>query len=504
MRPSEMTARALIHALQKKQLSAVEVITDHIARMDVWEKDHKLNAVLTRNDEQAIEQAKKIDERRANKQTLGFLAGVPVGVKDIISTKGLRTTCASRILENYIPPYDATAIRRLQQIDAISMGKLNMDEFAMGSSTENSAFGPTKNPWDLSRVPGGSSGGSTAAVAAGMMPLALGTDTGGSIRQPAALCGVVGMKPTYGRVSRYGLIAYASSLDQIGPIARTVEDCALLLQAIAGYDPLDSTSTPRGVPGYLHSLEQSVKGMIIGVPKECSLFDKELGPGISEAFAKALEALDSLGVKTEEISLPSLELALPTYYLLATAEASSNLSRYDGVRYGHRAANAENLMELYERSRAEGFGAEVKRRIMLGTYALSAGYYDAYYKKAQEVRAMITNEFEQAFSRVDLIATPTAPTTAFPLGAKVNDPLSMYLADIFTIPCNLAGLPGISVPMPYDDDTAGLPIGLQLLGKHFDEETLFAVAHNYEKVRDANRSADKLANKIAPLPTQNG
>jgi aspartyl-tRNA(Asn)/glutamyl-tRNA(Gln) amidotransferase subunit A len=491
MRPSEMTVRSLIHALQSKEISAVEVVSEHLARIDTWEKTHSLNAVLTRNDEQALAQAKSIDERRANKKTLGFLAGIPVGIKDAISTQGVRTTCASKILENYIPPYDATVIRRLRQVDAVCLGKLNMDEFAMGSSTENSAFGATKNPWDVTRVPGGSSGGSAAAVAAGMMPVTLGSDTGGSIRQPASLCGVVGMKPTYGRVSRYGLIAYASSLDQIGPMGRTVEDCALLLQAIAGYDPLDSTSVPRGVPGYLHALEQSVKGMVIGVPKECASFDSQLGPGVSEAFAKALEVLDSLGVKTEEISLPSMELALPTYYLLATAEASSNLSRFDGVRYGHRAANVEGLLELYERSRSEGFGPEVKRRIMLGTYALSAGYYDAYYKRAQDVREMLKSEFEQAFSRVDLIATPTSPTTAFPIGAKVNDPVSMYLADIFTIPCNLAGLPGISLPCGFD--AAGLPIGFQLLGKPFDEETLFAVAHNYEQARGESK-------RIAPLP----
>ena len=472
-----MTALQLAEALRAKQLSAEEALTDHLAQLDAWEP--ALGAVLTRCDARALDAARDIDQRRAQGQPLGLLAGLPVGVKDVVSTKGVRTTCGSKMLDGYIPPYDATVMRKLQGEDAILLCKLNMDEFAMGSSTENSAFFPAKNPHDLGRVPGGSSGGSAACVAAGLAPLALGSDTGGSIRQPAAYCGVVGLKPTYGRVSRYGLIAFASSLDQLGPMARSVSDCALLLQAMAGYDLRDSTSAPRGVPSYVKALQGDLKGKVFGVPKECAQFEGDYGPGVAEAFQTALRTLSGLGAEVREISLPSLPHALPTYYLIATAEASANLARFDGVRYGHRAQPVEALGELYEKSRAEGFGPEVKRRIMLGTYALSAGYYDAYYKKAQEVRALISRDYQRAFESVDFVATPTAPSAAFPLGAKTADPLSMYLADIFTIPCNLAGLPGISVPAGKAPD--GLPLGLQLVGRHFQEEALLSAAYGFER-----------------------
>ncbi|GAE28176.1 aspartyl-tRNA(Asn) amidotransferase subunit A [Halalkalibacter wakoensis JCM 9140] len=404
---------------------------------------------------------------------------MPIGVKDNIVTKGLRTTCSSRILENFDPIYDATVVQKLRGAQSITIGKLNMDEFAMGSSTENSAFQETKNPWNLETVPGGSSGGSAAAVAAGEVPFSLGSDTGGSIRQPAAFCGVVGLKPTYGRVSRFGLVAFASSLDQIGPITRNVEDNAYLLQSITGVDPMDSTSANVEVPDFLSALTGDVKGLKIAVPKEY------LGEGVQEEVKQsvldALKVLEGQGATWEEVSLPHSKYALATYYLISSSEASANLSRFDGVRYGYRTDNAENLIEMYKQTRAEGFGNEVKRRIMLGTFALSSGYYDAYYKKAQQVRTLIKQDFEKVFENYDVIIGPTTPTPAFKIGENTKDPLTMYANDILTIPVNLAGVPGISVPCGFKD---GLPLGLQIIGKHFDESTVLRVAHAFEQATD--------------------
>jgi aspartyl-tRNA(Asn)/glutamyl-tRNA(Gln) amidotransferase subunit A len=405
------------------------------------------------------------------------LGGVPVGIKDVMCTRGVRTTAGSKILDNFIPPYDCTAVARLEAAGAVVLGKLNCDEFAMGSSNENSAFHPVRNPRDQTRVPGGSSGGSAAAVAADMAVVTLGSDTGGSIRQPAAFCGVVGLMPTYGRVSRYGLIAFASSLDHIGPLAKNVKDAAIVLRTIAGRDPMDSTSAELPVPDYEAELEKPVRGLKIGMAKE--YFGEGLEPGIRKAVEAAVQALAKLGCEVVPVSLPHSEYAIPTYYLVATAEASSNLARFDGVRYGYRAKNARTLSEMYRRTRDGGFGAEVKRRIMLGTYALSAGYYNAYYLKAQKVRTLLTQDFAEAFKKVDAIVTPTTPTAAFKLGEKVNDPLAMYLADIYTVTADLAGIPGISVPCGRTREN--LPIGLQILGKHFDESTILRVAHAYEK-----------------------
>ena len=402
---------------------------------------------------------------------------MPLGIKDNMCTQGIPTTCASKILNNFKPPYDATAVSRLAQAGAVMLGKLNMDEFAMGSSCENSAVHPTANPWDTSRIPGGSSGGSAAAVAASMCPGALGSDTGGSIRQPAALCGVVGMKPTYGLVSRYGLVAFASSLDQIGPFARTTRDAALLLEAIAGHDPLDSTSAPVPAPDFLGLLGRDIKGMKIGLPREYFIdgMDREIEAGVRAA----VQAMADQGAELIEISLPHTEYAVATYYVCATAEASSNLARYDGAQYGYRAQSTENIIDMFTRTRTEGFGPEVKRRIMLGTYALSAGFYDAYYMKALKARTLIKRDFDKAFERVDIIATPTSPTPAFKLGEKTDDPLQMYLSDIFTISTNLAGLPGLSMPCGFT--AGGLPIGLQLIAPAFGEPVLFQAAHAYEQ-----------------------
>ncbi|MCL6616847.1 MAG: Asp-tRNA(Asn)/Glu-tRNA(Gln) amidotransferase subunit GatA, partial [Anoxybacillus ayderensis] len=417
----------------------------------------------------------------------GLLFGMPIGIKDNIVTKGLRTTCASKILYNFDPIYDATVMERLHEADAITIGKLNMDEFAMGSSTENSGFQLTRNPWDLERVPGGSSGGSAAAVAAGEVPFALGSDTGGSIRQPAAFCGVVGLKPTYGRVSRYGLVAFASSLDQIGPITRNVEDNAYLLQVISGVDPMDSTSANVDVPDYVSALTGDIQGLKIAVPKEY------LGEGVSEevrqSVLNALKVLEGLGATWEEASLPHSKYALATYYLLASSEASANLARFDGVRYGYRTDNAKNLIDMYKQTRSEGFGNEVKRRIMLGTFALSSGYYDAYYKKAQKVRTLIKQDFENVFEKYDVIIGPTTPTPAFKIGEKTSDPLTMYANDILTIPVNLAGVPGISVPCGFVN---GLPVGLQIIGKHFDESTIYRVAHAFEQATDYHKQKPTL------------
>ena len=437
--------------------------------------DGRLHAFLRLTTDEAGAAAKASAQRRSSRKPLGPLDGVPIALKDIFCMEGVETTCGSRILEGYVPPYDATVVRKLKQAGAVIVGKLNMDEFAMGSSTENSAFGPTMNPWDLSRTPGGSSGGSAAAVAARLVAGAFGTDTGGSIRQPAALVGCVGMKPTYGRVSRFGVIAFASSLDQVGPFAQDVRGVAYLLGAVAGHDNDDQTSSPRPVPDYAAGLDRGVRGLRIGVPRE--YFGEGLAPEVERAVRAGVEKLRSLGCEIRDISLPNSPHAIATYYIVATAEASSNLARYDGVRYGHR-AKATQLLEMYEKTRAEGFGAEVKRRIMLGTYALSSGYYDAYYLRAQKVRALIRRDFDQAFATVDAVLSPTSPTTAFKLGEKLDDPLAMYLNDVYTVPANLAGLPGISVPCGFD--SRKLPIGLQLIGRPFDEETLLRIARAAE------------------------
>jgi aspartyl-tRNA(Asn)/glutamyl-tRNA(Gln) amidotransferase subunit A len=418
----------------------------------------------------------RIKKEDAAGEPLPPLAGVPVAIKDVMVTRGVRTTAASKILENFIPPYDCTAVARLEAAGAVMLGKLNCDEFAMGSSTENSAYRPVRNPRDKTRVPGGSSGGSAAAVAAGMAVATLGSDTGGSIRQPASFCGVVGLKPTYGRVSRYGLIAFASSLDHIGPFANSVKDAALVLRTIAGHDPMDSTSADVPVPDYVAEMEKPVRGLRVGVAQE--YFGSGLDSDVKAAVAAAIQKLASLGCEIVPVSLPHTEYAIPAYYVVATAEASANLARYDGVRYGFRARGARTLGEMYRATRDGGFGMEVKRRIMLGTYALSAGYYDAYYLKAQKVRTLLTRDFDEAFTKVDVIAAPTAPTPAFKLGEKVDDPLAMYLADIYTVTANLAGIPGISVPC--GESREGLPIGLQILGKHFDEATVLRVAAAYE------------------------
>ncbi len=443
--------------------------------LDEIERRKSLHAFLAVFPDEALERARSVDARLKN-HTAGPLAGMVVAVKDIISMKGHALTCASKILENFIAPYDATVIRKLYDADAIIIGKTNMDEFAMGSSTENSAFGATRNPLDESRVPGGSSGGSAVAVAASMATTALGTDTGGSIRQPAALCGVVGLKPTYGRVSRYGLVAFASSFDQIGPFARNARDVAEVLTVISGHDPHDSTSSRLPVPDFTKNLTGDVSGIRIGLPKE--YFDPSIDPEILRAVTAKAKTLENLGASLREISLPHTEYTIATYYILSNAEASSNLARYDGVRYGRRAENVRDLYEMYTKTRSEGFGTEVKRRIMLGTYVLSAGYYDAYYRKGQKVRRLIKEDFDNAFKSVDCILTPTTPGTAFKIGEKASDPLTMYLSDIFTVSANLAGIPGISVPC--GKDKAGLPIGLQILGKQFDEETILRVAYAIE------------------------
>ena len=437
--------------------------------------DGKLHAFLRLTQDEARAAAKAAAKRRANRKPAGPLDGIPIGLKDIYCMEGVETTCGSKILRGYVPPYDATAVRKLKQAGAVIVGKLNMDEFAMGSSTENSAYGPTMNPWDLSRTPGGSSGGSAAAVAARLVPGSFGTDTGGSIRQPAAMVGCVGMKPTYGRVSRFGVIAFASSLDQVGPFAQDVRGVAYLLAAVAGYDENDQTSSKRPVPDYAAALDRGVRGLRIGVARE--YFGEGLSPEVERAVRAGIEKLRGLGCEVRDISLPNSPHAIATYYIVATAEASSNLARYDGVRYGYR-ARAGQLLEMYEKTRAEGFGAEVKRRIMLGTYALSAGYYDAYYLRAQKVRALIRRDFDQAFATVDAVVSPTSPTTAFRLGEKLDDPLAMYLSDVYTVPVNLAGLPGISIPCGFD--SKGLPVGLQLIGKPFDEETLLRIARAVE------------------------
>ena len=448
-----------------------------LARIEAVEP--KIGAFLTVLADEALAQSDAADAARGQGRK-GPLLGVPLGLKDLLCTQGVRTTCASKILNNFVPPYDATVVARLREAGAVFLGKLNMDEFAMGSSCENSGFHPTRNPWDIDRIPGGSSGGSAASVAAGECPATLGSDTGGSIRQPASLCGIVGLKPTYGRVSRYGLVAFASSLDQIGPMTRTVEDAAIMLNAIAGHDPLDSTSVPIDAPDYTEALGREIRGMKIGLPKE--YFIEGTDPEVEQAVRAAVDALAAQGAEIVEIGLPHTEYAVATYYLVATAEASSNLARYDGAHYGHRAENTENIIDMFTRTRTEGFGDEVKRRIMLGTYALSAGFYDAYYLKALKVRTLIKRDFEAAFEQVDAIATPTSPTAAFRVGEKTADPLQMYLSDIFTISANLAGIPGISLPCGFTGK--GLPIGLQLLAPTFEEARLLQVAYAYEQSQD--------------------
>lgn len=445
----------------------------------IAEQNDAVGAYLTLCKERALGKAAQIDDLASKGLPLPPLAGVPVGIKDVMVTQGIRSTAGSKILENYIPPYDCTAVSRLERAGAVVLGKTNCDEFAMGSSNENSAYRPVRNPRDLSRVPGGSSGGSAAAVAAGMAAAALGSDTGGSIRQPASFCGVVGLMPTYGRVSRYGLIAFASSLDHIGPLTNTVKDAALILQTIAGRDAMDATSADLPVPDYIAELDGPVEGMRLGIAKE--YFGEGLDREVRSAVENAIQKLATLGCEVVPVSLPHTEYAIPTYYLVATAEASANLARFDGVRYGHRAANVRSLSDMYRQSRDEGFGTEVKRRIILGTYALSAGYYDAYYLKAQRVRTLLTRDFEEAFKQVDAIITPTSPTPAFKLGEKTDDPLAMYLADIYTVTADLVGIPGISVPCGTTKD--GLPIGMQILGRHFDEATILRLARAYEKAR---------------------
>lgn len=469
--------RELHQQLVSKERSCVEITTETLERIQNLEP--KLKAFLCVTADRALERADRVDAKIAAGQEIGLLEGIPIGIKDNMCTQGITTTCGSRILENFVPPYESTVTQKLKDAGAVMVGKTNLDEFAMGSSTENSGYQVTANPWDLERVPGGSSGGSAAAVAAEECVVALGSDTGGSIRQPASLCGVVGLKPTYGLVSRFGLVAYASSLDQIGPFARNVEDAAILLGAIAGYDKRDSTSLQVEIPDYTKFLKPEIKGLKIGVITET--FGEGLDKVVADTVNKALEQLKELGAEVEEISCPRFRYGLPTYYIIAPSEASANLARYDAVKYGIRKDSA-NLMSMYTKTRATGFGAEVKRRIMIGTYTLSAGYYDAYYLKAQKVRTLIKQDFEAAFDRVDVLICPTAPTTAFKAGEKTADPLSMYLSDLMTIPVNLAGLPGMSIPCGFDGQ--GLPIGLQLIGNVLREDILFQVAHAYEKATD--------------------
>lgn len=464
--------------MHKKELTVSDLVDASLKR--IGDVDDKIQAFITVDEEGARSAAAALDGTLGDGESKGLLFGIPAGIKDNIVTKGLRTTCASKLLNSFQPIHNATVVDKLRAAQSVTIGKLNMDEFAMGGSNENSAFFPTRNPWNTDRVPGGSSGGSAAAVAAGEVYFALGSDTGGSIRQPAAYCGVVGLKPTYGLVSRFGLVAFASSLDQIGPITRTVEDAAYVLQAIAGHDPMDSTSAKVEVPDYLSALTGDIRGLRIGVPRE--FVGEGVDPEVRKAVLSALKVFEAQGAVWDEVSLPHNEYSVGAYYLIASSEASSNLARFDGVRYGTRSANADSLLDVFVKSRSEGFGAEVKRRIMLGTYALSSGYYDAYYLKAQKVRTLIKRDFDNVFEKYDLILGPTAPTPAFRIGDQIDDPLTMYLNDIFSIPVNLAGVPGISVPCGFNGE--GLPIGLQLIGKAFDEPTLLRAAHAFEQATD--------------------
>jgi aspartyl-tRNA(Asn)/glutamyl-tRNA(Gln) amidotransferase subunit A len=478
MELNQLTIHELHDLLLKKEVTSREA-TEAVYR-HIREVEGKIKAYLLLIEEEAFRQADLVDRKIAKGEEIGDLAGIPLGLKDILCTKGIQTTCASKILGGYVPFYDATVIRKLKERDAVFLGKLNMDEFAMGSSTENSGFQITHNPWDLERIPGGSSGGSAAAVAGDECIAALGTDTGGSIRQPAACCGVVGLKPTYGRVSRYGLVAFASSLDQIGPITKDVEDCAILMNAISGYDSCDSTSVKKEVPDYKRSLKKDIKGIRLGIPEE--YFIEGMDPEVEKAVKDAIDSFRKWGAEIQRISLPHTEYAVAIYYIIATAEASSNLARFDGVKYGFRSKGYRDLMEMYTQTRAKGFGKEVKRRIILGTYVLSAGYYEAYYRKASQVRTLMRKDFDEAFQNVDVILSPTAPTPAFRIGEKTEDPLQMYLSDIHTIPVNLAGIPAISIPCGFSRE--GLPIGLQLMGKHFDEGMLLRAAYAFEQNTD--------------------
>ena len=474
MELNRLTIHELQNFIRSGEVTSTDIVASVFKRIDAVEKD--VHAYITLMKEYAFEEALKADKDiKAGK--VKPLTGIPVALKDIVCMKGFLTTCGSHILHNYIPPYDATVVEKLKDSGAVFTGKTNMDEFAMGSSTETSYFGITRNPWDLDRIPGGSSGGSAAAVAADLCIASIGSDTGGSIRQPAALCGVVGMKPTYGRVSRYGLIAFASSLDQIGSFTKDVEDCAIMMNALAGYDPRESTSVPMDVPDYREFLSRGIEGWRVGIPKE--YFIEGIDPEVEESVRKAITVIEGLGAKCIEMSLPHTEYCLAVYYIIAPAEASSNLARYDGVKYGFRSQDSRDLLDMYKKTRSAGFGAEVKRRIMIGTYALSSGYYDAYYKKASQVRALIKRDFEEAFKQCDVILTPTSPTPAFKIGEKTEDPLQMYLSDIFTISANLAGIPGVSVPCGFTRE--GLPIGVQFLAGHFEEGKLIQISSAFEK-----------------------
>jgi aspartyl-tRNA(Asn)/glutamyl-tRNA(Gln) amidotransferase subunit A len=482
----ELTIQEAHQLLKKKEISSEALTRAVLSRIN--QVDEKIDAFVSINEDLAVEQAKDADRRISGGQCES-LTGIPLGIKDLICTQNLTTTCASKILENFVPPYDATVIKKLKKAGAVIVGKLNMDEFAMGSSTENSGFKITRNPWNLDRIPGGSSGGSAAAVAADMCLGALGSDTGGSIRQPASHCGVVGMKPTYGRVSRFGLVAFASSLDQIGPLAKNVTDCALLLNTIAGHDTADSTSVPIDVPDYTASLKNGLEGLKIGIPKEYFAtegLDREVAVSVNNA----IRFIEGLGAERVEISLPHSAYVVAAYYVIAPSEASSNLARYDGVKYGFRNDTDTGLIRMYRRTRSSGFGPEVQRRIIIGTYCLSAGYYDAYYGKASQVRTLIMQDFKKAFECCNVILCPVAPTPAFKLGEKVDDPLTMYLSDIFTLSANLAGIPGMSIPCGFSKE--GLPIGLQLMAKHFNEDMLFKVAYNFEKATDFHKKKPKI------------
>lgn len=489
MKLFEQPAHVLHDMLVNKEITSLELTEAVLARIDEVEGD--VQAYLTVTRDEALAQAKAVDEKIARGEEIAFLEGIPGAIKDNICTKGVKTTCASRILQKFVPPYDATVVQKLAAQNPVVLGKTNLDEFAMGGSTENSAFHPTHNPWNTDCVPGGSSGGSAAAVAAGTAVWALGSDTGGSIRQPASFCGVVGMKPTYGRVSRYGLVAYASSLDQIGPITKDVTDCANILNIIAGRDEMDSTSIDKEVPDYTKSLVQDVNGLKIGLPKE--YFVKGMDPEVEGAVKAAVKQLEALGAEVVEISLPNTDYAISTYYLIAPAEAATNLARYDGVSYGERAEDAADLVEMMTKTRSQYLGEEVKRRIMIGNYALSAGYYDAYYLKALKVRRLVKEDYDKAFKEVDVIICPAAPSVAYKIGEKIDNPLEMYLQDACTVPLNLAGLPGISVPCGYNKDK--MPIGMQIIGKALDEETLIRVAYTYEQSQSYHQDRAQLGGK---------
>ena len=478
----ELSVHELKEKLDNNEITITDITRAYVDRINEKEKD--VQAFVTTLGDEAIERAKEIEEKVENGEIKSSYAGIPIGIKDNMCTKGIKTTCSSKMLEKFISPYNATVINKINDENLINLGKLNMDEFAMGASTEYSYFKKTKNPWDLNRVPGGSSGGSAAAVAANMVPWALGSDTGGSIRQPSSFCGVVGLKPTYGLVSRYGLVAFASSLDQIGPITKDVEDAAILLNMIAGYDEKDTTSVNIEKKDYTKCLKNDVKGLKIGIPKE--YFGDGINEEVKQKLEEAIEKYKQMGAEVEEFSLDIAEYALATYYIIACAEASSNLGRFDGIRYGYRSKEFNNLKEIYINSRTEGFGPEVKRRIILGTYVLSSGYYDAYYKKAQQVRTLVKDEFAKAFEKYDVILTPTAPTVAFKIGERSNNPLEMYLADICTVSVNIAGLPGISIPCGLNSE--GMPIGMQLIGNYFDEETILNAAYTYEKNTDFKKN----------------